>query len=100
MKEKQIFPQIVNVTDLRYRWSKVGEELEKGNGPIVVLEHSTPKALIYPFDQIQKTFSERKKRSTKKDPLIKWREKYADQFSDWDATAVIRKQRNSRWNLS
>ena len=34
--------------------------------------------------------------SLEKDPLPEWRRKYADQFSDWDATDVIRKQRDSR----
>lgn len=93
MKERQVFPQIINVTDLRYRWAEVEKQLEKSEQPILVLEHSTPKAILYPFEQVQEVHKG-------EDPLTKWREKYADQFSGWDATAAIRKQRDSRWNLS
>jgi len=93
MKKEQVFPQIVNVTDLRYRWPEVRDELEESGGPLVILEHSTPKAVMYPFEQPQGI-------RRGEDPLTKWRKKYADQFSGWDATAAIRKQRDSRWNLS
>lgn len=93
MKKEQVFPQIINVTDLRYRWPEVEKRLEENEQPILVLEHSTPKAVLYPFEQSQET-------RRGEDPLIKWREKYADQFAGWDATAIIRKNRDSRWNLS
>jgi hypothetical protein len=93
MKKEQVFPQIINVTDLRYRWSDVEKQLEENEQPILVLEHSTPKAVLYPFNQDQNV-------SKGEDPLVEWRKKYADQFSGWDATAVIRKSRDSRWNLS
>ena len=100
MNEDRVFPQIVNVTDLRYRWSKVEEELERSTTPIIVVDHSTPKAVIIPFRQAQKIFAKYRKGVAKKDPLVEWRRKYAADFADWDATAVIREQRNSRWNLS
>ena len=100
MKKEQIFPQIINVTDLRYRWPEVKRRLEESDQPIVVLDHSTPKAVLYPFDQDQKISSERGKHPSEKNPLIEWRKKYADQLAGWDATAAIREQRDSRWNLS
>ncbi len=93
MKKEQIFPQIINVTDLRYRWPEVVRRLEESNQPIIVVAHSTPKAILSPFDQGRNI-------SKGEDPLTEWREKYADQFAGWDATAAIRKQRDSRWNLS
>jgi len=100
MKKEQVFPQIINVTDLRYRWPEVEKRLEESGRPIVVLDHSTPKAVISPFDQDQEVSGRREKSSSKKNPLIEWREKYADYFSDLDATAIIRKSRDTRWNLS
>lgn len=99
MKELRNLPQIVNVTDLRYRWAQVEKELERSEAPIVVVEHSTPKAVIFPFDKAQRMLGEQKELH-RKDPLIEWREKYAASFANWDATDVIRKQRDSRWNLS
>ncbi len=100
MKKEQVFPQIVNITDLRYRWPEVEKRLEESDQPIVVLDHSTPKAVLSPFDQDRELFDKQGKRSSGENPLIEWREKYADQLAGWDATAAIREQRDSRWNLS
>lgn len=50
----QNFPKIANVTDLRYRWSKLMKELEKTEIPILVMQHSTPKAVIFPFDKVKR----------------------------------------------
>lgn len=95
MEKTQIFPQIVNVTDLRYRWPEVLGKLEKNKFPILVIEHSTPKAVLFPFVQAQKVLT-----TPTKDPLEEWRKKYMHLFANWNATATIRKLRDSRWNLS
>ena len=55
MKKEQVFPQIINVTDLRYRWPEVEKMLEN-EVPIIILEHSTPKAVMYSFDYARKVF--------------------------------------------
>lgn len=94
MEQTQIFPQIVNVTDLRYRWADVASKLEN-KLPVLIIEHSTPKAVLFPFVQDQSVST-----ALMGDPLEKWRKKYMEQFANWDTTAIIRKMRNSRWNLS
>lgn len=100
MVNRNIFPNIVNVTDLRYRWPKIAKELKKGGWPVLVVEHSTPKAVIFSFEEAEKLWRRESKVSSKKDPLFSWRKRYASQFSNFDATKVIRKFRDTRWNLS
>lgn len=95
MEQTQTFPQIVNVTDLRYRWPEIVGKLEKNKFPILIIEHSTPKAVLLPFVQTQNTSI-----ISAGDPLEEWRKKYMEQFVNWDATTAIRKLRDSRWNLS
>lgn len=87
---KQTFSEIVSVTDLRYRWPMILKILEKGNAPLLIVEHSSPKAVIYPFSSSLKPTD---------DPIFDWRKKYAKQFSDFDATKIIRKFRDKRWKL-
>ena len=54
MNFSQNFPTIANVTDLRYRWNELIKDLEKTQTPILVMQHSTPKAVIYPFNKVKK----------------------------------------------
>jgi len=93
MEQRQRFPEIVNVTDLRYRWREVSEKLEESGEPILVVEYSTPKAILLPFVG-------RRKLAPRADPLASWRRKYASKLAGWDVVAAVRKVRDSRWNLS
>lgn len=92
MQNQNLFPRIIKTTDLRYRWSQIAKKLAEDKRPILVMEHSTPKALIFSFEEAEENWF--------KDPLTVWRQKYSQQFSGWDATKAIRKARDSRWNLS
>lgn len=100
MQMANLFPRIVNVTDLRYRWPKVVKEFEESDWPVLIVEHSTPKAVIVSFEMAKKLWGSEKVALDQKDSLTAWRKKYAHQFSGWNATRVIRKGRDSRWNLS
>lgn len=100
MKQGHIFPQIVNVTDVRYRWRMVVERLEKDKLPILVVEHSTPKAVIMSVGQAQNMLVKQKKTGGVRDPLVEFRKKYGDLLAGLDVVAEIRKMRNKRWNLS
>lgn len=97
---EQIIPKIANVTDLRYRWSQLAKELEENDLPILVMEHSTPKAVIFSVSQAQKLIGRQRTISPQDDPLVEWRKKNAHKFAGWDATKAIRKMRETRWSLS
>lgn len=86
--KQQPFPEIVNVTDLRYRWREVSEKLEESGEPILVVEYSTPKAILFPFGG-------RRKVTPRVDPLASWRRKYASRLAGWDVVAAVRKMRDS-----
>lgn len=100
MEQTQLFPQIVNITDLRYRWTKVAKKLEKSQLPILVVEHSKPRAVIFSFGMAQKLLVNESEKFLGQDPLVAWRKKYAPKLANWDATAAIRRWRDLRWNLS
>jgi len=100
MQNDNLFPNIFNVTDLRYRWPKITRELEKSELPVLIIQHSTPKAVIFSFEEAKKIWGIEKKVLVKQDPLTSWRKKNIHKFSGWDATKVIRKMRDLRWNLS
>lgn len=95
-----IIPKIVNATDIRYRWSSIVNELEEEGTPVLVLERSTPKAVIFPYSQTKDFIARGTEKRKSKDPLTLWRKKYAHRFKGFDATAVIRRMRDTRWNLS
>lgn len=97
MQDTNLFPKIVNVTDLRYRWPKVARQLQESDQPILVVEYSTPKAVLLSVEDAKRAWAKEK---TQVDPLVAWRKKYTLQLSGWDATGAIRKARDSRWSLS
>ena len=98
-KDVSLFPKIVNVTDIRYRWKEVSQAL-KEDFPVLVVEHSTPKAVIFSFKEAERLLEASAKKKNQQDPLAGWRKKNLSQFSGWQATKAIRKMRDSRWNLS
>lgn len=100
MNKKLIIPKIANSTDLRYRWKSLVEELEEEKIPILVLDSSTPRALIFPFEEGKEWLKGVRQTAKTSDPFVNLRKKYGYPFSGIDFTKEIRKMRDKRWNLS
>lgn len=47
-------PKIANITDIRYSWTSLIAEIEKEEKPLLVLDRSTPKAVILPIKLAEK----------------------------------------------
>jgi len=100
MNNKFLIPKIANSTDLRYRWKSLVKELEEEKTPILVLDRSTPKALIFPFKEGKAWLKGIRGATEVTDPFVNLRKKYGYPFSGIDFTKEIRKMRDKRWNLS
>lgn len=96
MNKKLIIPKIANSTDLRYRWKSLVEELEEEKIPILVLDRSTPRALIFPFKEGKEWLQEIRQVAETGDPFVNLRKKYGYPFSGVNFTEEIRKTRNTR----
>lgn len=44
--------KLVSSTDLRFHWKEIKDFLRKSNQPVLVLERSTPTAVILPYKQV------------------------------------------------
>lgn len=47
-------PKIANVTDIRYSWSSLIKEAERTKQPLLIVERSTPKAVVLPIKLAEK----------------------------------------------
>jgi len=46
--------QIINITDARNKLAKLIEKINETKEPIVIVQDSTPTAVIYPYDEVEK----------------------------------------------
>ncbi len=51
--------QIINITDARNNLAKLIQKVNETKEPVVIVQDSTPSAVIYPYDEISKKEEEK-----------------------------------------